>query len=350
MSVATKPADVPGAGVCVQLPTPTDKANSLTLFRYFFAFAIFVHHLFRIKGGDVFGFHSVVLIQVFFIMSGYLNMNSYARQADWHLFGWKRAWRILPAYVVTILFCFVLGMVFTTLPLSEFLSMPQTWKYLVCNLLFLNFLEPGLPGVFADHVYPVMDASLWTMKIEVMYYLTVPFVWWMMKRWGTTLVLSLIVLFSMGYGVLTRELYEATHVSLYNALNHQFIGEMALFYFPALLLCHRERLRRWQWPLTLLAAVLFVFSLLNFRWSYLSPVSLSIMLVSLGYALEPVVRASRWKNITYEFFLLHFPVLQAVTEISPTMPIGQLAIIAFVVSIVLAYGLNTLVTRFSYKR
>lgn len=350
MAVATKPADVPGTGVCVKLPTPTDKANSLTLFRYFFAFAIFVHHLFRVKGGDVFGFHSVVLIQVFFIMSGYLNMNSYARQANWRLFGWKRAWRILPAYVVTILFCFVLGMVFTTLPLSEFLTMPQTWKYLVCNLFFLNFLQPGLPGVFADHVYPVMDASLWTMKIEVMYYLTVPFVWWMMKRWGATLVLSLIVLVSMGYVTLTRELYEATHMPLYNVLNHQFIGEMALFYFPALLLCHRDQLRRWQWPLTFLATVLFVFSLWNFRWSYLSPVSLGILLVSLGYALESVFKASRWKNITYEFFLLHFPVLQVIIEMFPTMPIGQLGIIAFPVTIVLAYSLNAFVLRLSNRR
>ena len=85
-------------------------------------------------------------------------------------------------------------------------------------------------------------------------------------------------------------------------------------------------------------------------FAYLLGLPLGILLVSLGYALESVFKASRWKNITYEFFLLHFPVLQVIIEMFPTMPIGQLGIIAFPVSIVLAYSLNAFVLRLPNRR
>ena len=296
------------------------------------------------------GFHSMLIVQGFFAMSGYLNMNSYARHPNWRSFAIKRIRRIYPAYAITIGFCFFVGMALTTFPLPDFLTSFQTWKYVVCNMLFLNFLEPGLPGVFASHVYPVMDASLWTMKIEVMYYLTVPFVWWMMRKWGTTQVLSLVVALSVVYGVLTRELYEATHVPLFNAMNHQVVGEMALFYFPVLLLCHRSWLQRWQRPLMLLAVLLLALSVYNFRWAYFAPFYMGLLLIGLGYALAPWAKAARWQNITYEFFLLHFPVLQVIMALCPTMSIGQMGIVAFVVTIVLSCGLKTLVDGLSNAR
>ena len=153
--------------------------NCFTLLRYAFALAIFCNHLCYSTGRPIFLCYGGVFVQGFFVISGFLTMNSYVRKDDWRDFALRRMRRILPGYVTAVLLCFLVGIVFTTLPLSEFFSNIATWRYLCANLVFMNFLQPTLPGVFDDHAMQAINSSLWTMKIEVLFYLSVPFVTWL---------------------------------------------------------------------------------------------------------------------------------------------------------------------------
>ena len=47
-------------------------------------------------------------------------------------------------------------------------------RYLGWNLAFLNFMEPALPGVFEANRFTEINGALWTLKIEVMFYLVLP--------------------------------------------------------------------------------------------------------------------------------------------------------------------------------
>ena len=317
--------------------------NCFTLFRYLFAFSIFYHHLCRVTGGEGLGRYAHVFVLGFFIISGYLTLNSYARYSDWRSFVVKRVKRIMPAYVLTILFCFCIGALFTTLPLWQFLKDPHTWKYLFSNLVFLNFLQPTLPGVFVDHYYPMLNAALWTMKIEVLFYFTVPLVWMLMKRFGTQFVLWTIVVSSLAYGIITQELYLSTDNHIFYTLNHQFIGEMCAFYFPVLVLINWEWFMRRYRVWVILAGIPFLLYFFYERWAYVLPIALSLLVILPSYALERWVRANHWQNITYEFFLLHFPILNIGVELMPGIERWQLAIIAFPATCLLAYGLQKLV-------
>ena len=81
--------------------------------------------------------------------------------------------RILPPYWATVvLFAILLG--FCSASPDYFLS-GQFWKYLIANLCFVNFVEPALPGVFDGMEVTAVNGSLWTMKVEWMLYLSMPF-------------------------------------------------------------------------------------------------------------------------------------------------------------------------------
>ena len=108
---------------------------------------------------------------MFFAMSGFLIAKSWSDLPRLVPFAVKRALRILPALVVAVsVTVFVIGPLFTTLPLTSYFSDPVTWLYLVrCSLLITFF--GTLPGVFEDNPYPdAVNGSLWTLPVEACCY------------------------------------------------------------------------------------------------------------------------------------------------------------------------------------
>lgn len=315
--------------------------NCFTLLRYAFALAIFCNHLCYSTGRPIFLCYGGVFVQGFFVISGFLTMNSYVRKDDWRDFALRRMRRILPGYVTAVLLCFLVGIVFTTLPLSEFFSNIATWRYLCANLVFMNFLQPTLPGVFDDHAMQAINSSLWTMKIEVLFYLSVPFVTWLIKRWKPTPVFALITVLSWIWFAVMEYLYKTTGRELFYTLNHQIMGELQFFYFPVLLLWHREWVKRHERLLTAVAVVLLV---LSYTWwrdaAVLNFYTLSILILMAAYRLEPIVHARRWKDVSYEFFLLRFPLLQVCVELLPTVSLSVLAAVSLPALVVASLLLN----------
>lgn len=118
--------------------------------------------------GWTFGEVGVVM---FFAMSGFLIAKSWTDLPQLVPFTVKRALRILPALVVAVsVTVFVIGPLFTTLPLGSYFSDPVTWLYLVRASLLITFFGT-LPGVFEDNPYPdAVNGSLWTLPVEACCY------------------------------------------------------------------------------------------------------------------------------------------------------------------------------------
>lgn len=109
-------------------------------------------------------------LMVFFALSGYQIQDSWERDPSWWRFSARRILRIVPPLaVVLLLTVFVLGPIFTTLPLGSYFSNPNTWGYL--TMVVPNLLKGPLPGVFEHnpHVYSI-NPSLWTLPMEVIAY------------------------------------------------------------------------------------------------------------------------------------------------------------------------------------
>ncbi|MET1018957.1 MAG: acyltransferase family protein, partial [Microterricola sp.] len=96
---------------------------------------------------------------------------SWSEQPRLRPFAVKRGLRLLPALVVAVsVTVFVIGPLFTVLPLSSYFADPTTWVYLVrCS--FLITFAGTLPGVFEDNPYPdAVNGSLWTLPVEACCY------------------------------------------------------------------------------------------------------------------------------------------------------------------------------------
>ena len=81
----------------------------------------------------------------------------------------NRVLRIFPALIVlTLLTAFVIGPMFTTLPLAEYFSDAAFWRYLLVAASWISF---KLPGVFVNlPASEVVNPSLWSIPVELQCY------------------------------------------------------------------------------------------------------------------------------------------------------------------------------------
>ena len=63
-------------------------------------------------------------------------------------------------------------------------AIARVMEYVGWNLVFLNFKAPGLPGVFATNRFHEVNGALWTMKLEVMFYILLPALTWLVRASG----------------------------------------------------------------------------------------------------------------------------------------------------------------------
>lgn len=133
----------------------------------------FTHHPDLVSSHFPFESFGSLGVTIFFIISGYFISMSYENNKNILHYIKNRALRILPALVVIILLStFVIGPLFTTLPLYDYFKDSVTWRYLRCMLVFP--LQYGLPGVFTHGAADgAVNGSLWTLQHEVRLYCAV---------------------------------------------------------------------------------------------------------------------------------------------------------------------------------
>ncbi|MDX1938184.1 MAG: acyltransferase [Flavihumibacter sp.] len=109
-------------------------------------------------------------LYIFFTISGYLVTKSFLDAASLGHYLWKRFLRIVPALAVVNAACIIMGAFITSLPAGSYFANPQTALYFFKNstLVVNQFL---LPGVFTSLDEPSVNASIWTILVEVKFYL-----------------------------------------------------------------------------------------------------------------------------------------------------------------------------------
>ena len=134
------------------------------------------------------------MLYVFFALSGFLIAGS-AQRLSLGNFLINRGLRIFPALVVEVLLsAFLLGVMFTDLPVREYLSNPVTYRYLTNIVGLMNF---DLPGVFQGNAVAVVNYSLWTVPYEFFcYFIMSAFMVFGMLR-KPALVIALAAAFSV---------------------------------------------------------------------------------------------------------------------------------------------------------
>ena len=158
--------------------TTPKPVNGFAVLRIVAALAVVLDHSFMLLGRDTltvatWSDRSMDLgglaVLTFFGISGYLITSSWLGEPRLAAFVRKRVLRIWPGLLMLLLLTvFVLGPLVTTLSLGEYFTAPGTWEYL--RTATLAPVELHLPGVFEDHPQDRVNASLWTLPIEVLCY------------------------------------------------------------------------------------------------------------------------------------------------------------------------------------
>ena len=289
------------------------KNNNFDFLRLLLASTVFMVHLYDLTEFPVLSFFNYYLssnfaIKSFFVISGFLIFMSYEKSSTLNNYLIKRFLRIYPAYFFIIFITTVSFYFISSVDLLSYYSI-DLLRYLICNLLFLNFLEPTLPGVFEFNNINAVNGALWTLKIEVMFYLTIPFFVYLFNRYNHLLIIIFTYLASILYTQILLNLFKDTNLDIYLFLARQLPGQLSYFMIGAFLYYFYDYL----YPkntiiLLLIASLILLFN--NFIiLPYLEPLALGILIITISTSFY-IGNYSNYGDFSYGIYIVHFPIIQ----------------------------------------
>jgi peptidoglycan/LPS O-acetylase OafA/YrhL len=295
----------------------------------------------RYQGDFLFDFSGVesgrFAVQVFFIISGFLIAQSWEYSRSWQRFAEARVLRIFPGLVACILFlAFVLGPVFTTLPLSEYFTHPQLWRFIAVDATLVRVkLEYCLPGVFEQNLYRcAVNVPHWTLPWEALMYLALGVfgIVGLLARRAVMLVATFALLVGFRLAV------DRFGIADWRVLYPLSFG--CFFFFGTLLWLFRDRVRLNAITLAAaFAALLVVMGTMEQHWlarAFYIPV---LAYVVIGLALVPggFIRGyNRLGDYSYGIYIYGFAIQQAIIAMVPTLSTTQLTLVSLPAVLLLA--------------
>jgi len=256
-------------------------------------------------------------IKAFFVISGLLIYRSYMRSSSVKSYFEKRLRRIYPAYVTVIVLAAISLWTMSSAPLSQYFGW-AFWKYLGANLIFMNFLAPSLPGVFTANPSPAVNGALWTLKIEVAFYLLVPLIHYLCARFGAKRtmisIFGLSCLWKYGFAWLARThsghgMYSLDPSrNIYGQLEAQFPAQLGYFIAGILLLLYFDKLKYHFAAIAASTACLLVLDV-RLTGEYLDVFWIPGVVFVFGF-FRYFGNFARYGDFSYGVYIVHWPILQ----------------------------------------
>ncbi len=286
--------------------------NNFDLLRLLFALAVCLVHAYELSGFQQIGWvasilSSAVAVKAFFVVSGFLIFMSFERSSSFASYASKRIRRIYPAYFTAVMFCAILLVAVSSKNIEHYFSFAWV-KYVLANLAFLNFLQPTLPGVFESNKLAAVNGALWTLKIEAMFYLTVPILVSLFRKYSRLPILVLVYCSSVAYAELFAAAAQRTGSRVYLELGRQFPGQLSYFMAGAALYYFLPLFER-RIKYFLAGAALILAANIAFPLPLFEPFALATVVVFFGIFLY-VGNFGKHGDFSYGFYILHFPIIQ----------------------------------------
>jgi peptidoglycan/LPS O-acetylase OafA/YrhL len=286
--------------------------NNFDLLRLLFAGTVLLVHSYWLSEFQQLGFitsvlSSTVAVKAFFVVSGFLIFMSYERSGTITVYAKKRIRRIYPAYFSVVMLCAIGLIAVSSKDIGDYFSVAWV-KYVVGNLTFLNFLQPTLPGVFDTNKIAAVNGALWTLKIEVMFYLLVPLFVFLFRKFSHLQILILVYCLSVAYAEFFAVIAERTNSLVYAELGRQVPGQLSYFMAGAFFYYYLPLFER-RIGYFLAAAVLVLSANMFFLLPILEPFALATVVAFFGLFLY-LGNFGKYGDFSYGIYILHFPVIQ----------------------------------------
>lgn len=281
--------------------------NNFDILRLFLAVLVYFAHwnILTEQNLPYMVFHlSGYAVHMFFIVSGFLIFWSFDADQNKKHFYIKRFFRIFPLYA----FLIILQTLFFLWFCNE--NIFQTVKYFISNIFFLNFLSPTVGTILSNLKVDAINGSLWTLKNEVVFYLAVPLLFMLYKKFGKSIfvifyILSVAYMFIIDY-IVSLEIVSRHHADI---LLFQFPAQIRLFMVGILfyILFHKFKNQN-IYPLAAISLFLLIFFKDNTYFIYLAyPFCIGFIMICLVYFLKQIKINF---DFSYSLYILHFPIIQ----------------------------------------
>ncbi|KUG22533.1 o-antigen acetylase [hydrocarbon metagenome] len=296
----------------LQHNNPRLNKNNFDLLRLLFAGTVLLFHSYALSGFQQLGIidnilSAAVAVKAFFVVSGFLIFMSFERSETITSYVQKRIRRIYPAYFTIVMLCAISFVAVSSKNIGEYYSLAWV-KYVFANLAFLNFLQPTLPGVFASNKLAAVNGALWTLKIEVMFYMSVPLFVFLFRKFAHLPILILVYFVSVVYAEFFSTIAQHTGSEVYAELARQLPGQLSYFMAGAFFYYFLPLFER-RIGYFLISAVLILSVNMFFPLSILEPFALATIVVFFGLFLY-VGNFGKYGDFSYGVYILHFPVIQ----------------------------------------
>jgi peptidoglycan/LPS O-acetylase OafA/YrhL len=208
-------------------------------------------------------------------------------------------------------------------------------RYAGWNLAFLNFMEPNLPGLFADNRFTEVNGALWTLKIEVMFYLVLPLLAWLLakaerNRW---LVMAAIYVGAEIWRIAFEQAGMAQNNGVLIEMSRQLPGQMSFFIVGVALAAWREQMN-WKSAIAPIALVLLAVSIFVPALDFVRAIGIGVTVIWIATGLPRLFDAARFGDFSYGLYIVHFPIIQGLVAAglfasSPWLGLGASLVAAF---------------------
>jgi peptidoglycan/LPS O-acetylase OafA/YrhL len=290
-----------------------DFINNFDLLRFIFASIVFIVHSSALSLAPELQFtsnlSSSIAVKSFFIVSGFLIFMSYERSSNLTQYISKRIRRIYPGYLFVIFFCAILGVFFSSLDFKDYFTVDWL-KSVFFNTFFLNFLKPDLPGLFQDNILSAVNGALWTLKIEIMFYISVPLIVMGIKKYNVPPIFISIYFLSFLY-----QFFINLHGGPFAAeLSRQLPGQLVYFISGAAGYYYKDLFKKYYLFLVTLASLFFLIPSFS-GMIFFEPIALAIIILYFSLIFPYVGNFTKYGDFSYGIYILHFPILQILIQL-----------------------------------
>lgn len=317
--------------------------NNLNLIRFLAAVAVIFSHSYVVTGSTrplvslIGNSSSYIAVNIFFAISGFLVTKSYCKRNSPLLYIESRALRIFPGLVVAVLFSvFVVGALWTSLPISDYLSHQATYEFVFVNSTLISdivYLRNNLPGVFLENPYPYrVNSPLWTLPYELWMYtllLLIGMTGVLKKRLLSTLLIGVIILLAI-----IGHYYYRGRMAADVLLNLKRFG--SYFFLGVFFYINRQFI-----PLNIFIAIGFVILAVLFSKTALFVLFMAIALVYVTFYLAYIPggyirQFNKVGDYSYGLYVYAFPIQQSLVALFPSIGPLTVLVMSLLITLVLA--------------
>jgi peptidoglycan/LPS O-acetylase OafA/YrhL len=255
-------------------------------------------------------------VPIFFTISGFLIFWSFDRKPALKQYVINRVLRLYPALYAC------LGVTVVLLAISSSVNLfthKEFYGWLFTQMTFLQFYTPEILRFWG---VGTPNGSLWTIAVEVQFYIAVPIIYFLIKKFKGAFVLALVFGISIAINIALASLEDNIFkklgfVSVLPYLFNFMLGSMVYLYWNKIHFIFENKF--WQWLLVyLLYIAIFSYILdLDINSYYitsplhiLTPILLCFLVMSLAFSHNNIShKILRENDISYGVYIYHMVVI-----------------------------------------